>query len=169
MHDKQFDEDLNETERNAWLSFKRICNGFLRNHKAANYQDVVQELLTSHKAMGCNMSLKSHFLSHTWIFFKKIPANSVTNTVKDFTKTLCLLKSGTKASGLQVRWQIIAGHWRGMYLTPNTGESHTSQHFRGKFLPVSWACKVLFCTFKFLCIFETLRDRVILNTYPNSA
>jgi hypothetical protein len=25
MHDKQFDEDLNETERNAWLSFKRIC------------------------------------------------------------------------------------------------------------------------------------------------
>jgi len=25
MQDKQFNEDLNETERNAWLSFKRIC------------------------------------------------------------------------------------------------------------------------------------------------
>jgi len=25
MQDKQFDEDLNETERNAWLSFQRIC------------------------------------------------------------------------------------------------------------------------------------------------
>jgi len=24
MEDKQFDEDLNETKRNAWLSFKRI-------------------------------------------------------------------------------------------------------------------------------------------------
>jgi len=24
MQDKQFDEDLNETERNAWLLFKRI-------------------------------------------------------------------------------------------------------------------------------------------------
>jgi hypothetical protein len=23
MQDKQFDEDLNETERNAWLSFKK--------------------------------------------------------------------------------------------------------------------------------------------------
>ena len=34
--DKQFDEDLNETERNAWLSFKRICKDFLGNHKAAN-------------------------------------------------------------------------------------------------------------------------------------
>jgi len=35
---KQFDGDLNETERNAWLSFKRICKDFLGNHKAANYQ-----------------------------------------------------------------------------------------------------------------------------------
>jgi len=47
MQDKQFGEDLNETERNAWLSFKRICKDFLGNHKTANYQDVVQDLLTS--------------------------------------------------------------------------------------------------------------------------
>ena len=62
MQDKQFDEDLNETGRNAWLSFKRICKNFSGNHKTANYQDVVQDLLTSYKAMGCNMSLKIHFL-----------------------------------------------------------------------------------------------------------
>jgi hypothetical protein len=37
LQDKQFDEDLNETEGNAWLSFKRICKDFLGNHKAANY------------------------------------------------------------------------------------------------------------------------------------
>ena len=42
MQDNQFDEDLHETERNAWLSFKRICKDFLGNQKAANYQDVVQ-------------------------------------------------------------------------------------------------------------------------------
>ena len=29
MQDEQFDEDLNETESNAWLSFKRICKDFL--------------------------------------------------------------------------------------------------------------------------------------------
>ena len=29
MQDNQFDENLNETERNAWLSFKRICKVFL--------------------------------------------------------------------------------------------------------------------------------------------
>jgi len=62
MQDKQFDEDLNEAERNAWLSFKRICKDFLGNHKAVNHQDIVQDLLTLYKAMGCNMSLKIHFL-----------------------------------------------------------------------------------------------------------
>jgi len=56
MQDKQFDEDLNETERSAWLSFKRISKDFVGNHKAANYRDVVQDLLTSYKAMGCNES-----------------------------------------------------------------------------------------------------------------
>ena len=69
--DKQFDEDLNETERSSWLSFKRISKDFLRNHKAANYQDVVQDLLTSYKAMGYNMSRKSTFCSPTRIFPRK--------------------------------------------------------------------------------------------------
>jgi len=51
MQDKYFAEDLNETERNAWLSFERIYKNFLGNHKAANYQDVVQDMLTSYKEL----------------------------------------------------------------------------------------------------------------------
>jgi len=69
MQDKQFDEGLNETERNAWLKIKWICKDFLGNHKAANYQDIAQDLLTSYKAMGCNMSLKIHFLKSHLDFF----------------------------------------------------------------------------------------------------
>jgi len=71
MQDKQFDEDLNETGRNARLSFERVCKDFLGNHKAANYKDVVQDLLTSYKAMGCNMSLKIHFLESHLDFFPR--------------------------------------------------------------------------------------------------
>jgi len=71
MQDKQFDEDLNETERNAWLSFKRICKDFLGNHKTANYQYIVQDLLTSYKAVGCNMNLKIHFLESHLNFFSE--------------------------------------------------------------------------------------------------
>jgi len=110
MQDKQFDEDLNETERNAWLSFKRICKDFLRNQKAANYQDAVQELLTSYKAMGCNMSLKIHFLEPHLDFFPENPGEVSDEQGGDFTKTFWLWKNGTMASGPQVCWQTIAGH-----------------------------------------------------------
>jgi len=72
MQDKHFDEDLNGTERNAWLFLKRILKDFLGNHKAANYQDVLQDLLTSYKAVGCNMSLKIHFLESHLVFSQKI-------------------------------------------------------------------------------------------------
>ena len=71
MQDRQFNEDLNETGRNAWLPFKRICKDFLGNHKAAKYQDVLQDLLTSYKSMGCNMSLKIHFLKSHLDFFSE--------------------------------------------------------------------------------------------------
>jgi len=69
MQDKQFDEDLNEAQRNAWLSFKRICKDCLGNHKGANDQDVVQDLLTLYKAMGFSMSLNIHFLESRLDFF----------------------------------------------------------------------------------------------------
>jgi len=110
MQDKQFDQDLNETERNAWLSFQRICKDILRNHKAANYQDVVRDLSTSYNATGCNTSLKFHFLESHLDFSQKNSAKSVTNTAKDFAKILWLRKCGTKASGPQVCWQTVAGH-----------------------------------------------------------
>ena len=43
--------------------------GLLRNHKAANYQGIVQDMLTSYKAMGCNISPKIHFLESHLDFF----------------------------------------------------------------------------------------------------
>jgi hypothetical protein len=69
MQDRQFDEDLNETKRNAWLSFKRICKDFLGNRKAANNQNVVQDLLISYKAVRFNMNLKIQFLESHLDFF----------------------------------------------------------------------------------------------------
>jgi hypothetical protein len=57
MQDILYNIDLNETKINAWLIFKTICKDLLGNQKAAKYQDAVQDLLTSYKAMGYNMSL----------------------------------------------------------------------------------------------------------------
>ena len=56
-----------------------ICKDSLRNHKAANYQDVMQGLSTLYKAMGCNLSLKIHFLESQLVLSQKISAKPVTN------------------------------------------------------------------------------------------
>ena len=110
IQDKRFDEDLNETERNAWLCFTRICKDFLGNHKAANYQDVLQDLLTSYKAMGYNMSLNIPFLESHLEFFPENLGEVSDEHGERFHKIFWLWKSGTKTSGPKVCWQTIAGH-----------------------------------------------------------
>ena len=42
---------------------------FLENRKAPNYREIVGELLQSYQDMGCNMSLKIHFLDSHLDFF----------------------------------------------------------------------------------------------------
>ena len=54
---------------NSGIYFEKVSNGFLGNFKAANFRDLVQDLLDSYKRLECNMSLKMHFLfSHLDLF-----------------------------------------------------------------------------------------------------
>jgi len=106
---------------------------------------------------------KSTFWNHTWIFFFPEYLGEVSDEHGErFHQDIMAMEKRYQGKWtLSILWQTIAGHWRGMYLTPDTAESHKPQHFRVR--------KVLFCTFKFLCSFETLPDRKTLYTYLNSA
>ena len=106
MQDRQFDEDLNETERNAWLSQEDL-QGLLRKSQSSELSgccagpvDFVQSYGMQYESEYPPSGVTLGVLSH------KISAKSVTNTVKDFTKTLWLWKSSVP----QVCWQTIAGH-----------------------------------------------------------
>jgi hypothetical protein len=55
-------------------AFKNVIKNFWGNHKTENYHKIVSDLLTAYKAMGCNMSLKVHFLD---FFPEKLGAVSV--------------------------------------------------------------------------------------------
>ena len=69
LDDAVFERTLTPVEKNAWLAFKSVCVNFLGNYRAENYRDLVEDLLRAYKLMGCNMSLKIHFLhSHLDIF-----------------------------------------------------------------------------------------------------
>jgi hypothetical protein len=51
------------------LNACHVIKIFLGNHKAENYHEIVSDLLTAYKPMGCNMSIKVHFLGSHLNFF----------------------------------------------------------------------------------------------------
>ncbi|UYV76697.1 hypothetical protein LAZ67_14001794 [Cordylochernes scorpioides] len=65
----KFQNSLNEVEAAAWNSFRNVCKNFLGSVKVENYRDIINNLLLSYKALGCNMSLKIHFLHSHLDFF----------------------------------------------------------------------------------------------------
>jgi hypothetical protein len=69
MGDKMFEDGLHPVERTAWRALKSVIRNFLGNNKAENFRYIVEEMLQSYKDMGCNMSLKIHFLDSHLDFF----------------------------------------------------------------------------------------------------
>lgn len=56
-------------EKAAWTAFVSVTSNFLGNNKAPNYKEVVEQLLKTYRNLGCNMSLKIHFLHSHLDFF----------------------------------------------------------------------------------------------------
>jgi hypothetical protein len=71
IKDEYFDRLLQGDEKSAWDSFKSVVNGFLGNRRAQNYKELVNNLLQSYQKLGCNMSLKIHFLHSHLDFFPR--------------------------------------------------------------------------------------------------
>jgi hypothetical protein len=49
---------LNTTEKRAWDSFECACSSFLEIKMSENYVEIVEELLSTHRVLGCNKSSK---------------------------------------------------------------------------------------------------------------
>jgi hypothetical protein len=66
MYNSMHKATSNPTEKAVWNSFKMVTA------KAESYSDTVKEKLDAFKKMGCNMSLKMHFLSLHIDFLQQI-------------------------------------------------------------------------------------------------
>ncbi|ESN93095.1 hypothetical protein HELRODRAFT_165255 [Helobdella robusta] len=69
VKDPAFDEVLKGQEKEAWESLKGVICGFLGNRRDDNYIQLVTVLLQKYHQLGCNMSLKIHFLHSHLDFF----------------------------------------------------------------------------------------------------
>ena len=68
LRDEVFERIVTGKEQRARHAFREVITGFLGNRSAGNYKDV-EKLLSSYQKLGCNMSLKIHFLSSHLDFF----------------------------------------------------------------------------------------------------
>lgn len=62
VNDPGFVDSMSEGERRAWTSFVLVVRNFLGNHKAQNYAELVNNMLINFRDLGCNMSIKVHYL-----------------------------------------------------------------------------------------------------------
>jgi len=69
IKDEYFDSLLQGDENAAWDNFKFVVKGFLGNSRDQNYEELVNNLLQNYQKLGCNMSLKIHFLHSHLDFF----------------------------------------------------------------------------------------------------
>ncbi|GBN84852.1 hypothetical protein AVEN_256417-1 [Araneus ventricosus] len=62
MKNLVFESKLSKKEAAAWTSFKELEKKLLRKSQSRKLRQIVNNLLKGYKTMGCNMSLKIHFL-----------------------------------------------------------------------------------------------------------
>ena len=62
INDEDFIDSMLEEEKNPWTAFVDVVRNFLGNQKVENYEEMVRRLLRSYHQLGCNMSIKIHFL-----------------------------------------------------------------------------------------------------------
>lgn len=62
INDTNFSSSMTSLELLAWNSFVEVTKNFLGNHKSSNYSEIVNNMLENFKNLGCNMSVKVHYL-----------------------------------------------------------------------------------------------------------
>ena len=73
IRDQAFERDITDDKQRAWNAFRDVDTSFLGYRRAFNYKYLVEELLTSYQILGCNMSVKIHFLnSHVDFFLENV-------------------------------------------------------------------------------------------------
>ena len=63
IRDDQFVAKMTALERAAWLSFVAVIQNVLGKNKVENYSELVNRMLFAFRDLGCNMSIKLHFLN----------------------------------------------------------------------------------------------------------
>ena len=160
FRDEMFDNLLQGDEKKAWDAFRLVSTNFLGNVRAENYKELVEDMLSMYHKLGCNMSLKIHFLHSHLDFFPTTAAWLVMSTVNVFTKTLQLWRHDIRETGPLPCWLTTVGRSPEIILSSYTRDRQSSVGSRSRPLLLH-----VICTYCSMTI-ETIAD--FLEIVPNS-
>ena len=121
IKDEYSDKLLQGDKKAAWDSFKNVVKGFLGNRRAQNH-DLVNNLLHSYQKLGCNMSIKIHFLHSHLDFSQRIVLQWMVNMGNVYIKTFLQWRRNIKGNGTGLCSPTTAGVWQVMSLPWNTSD-----------------------------------------------
>ena len=122
---------MTDVEKTAWEAFVSVVRNFLGNKKSEDYKQLVQSMIESFQVLGCNMSIKMHFLnSH----LEQFPANL--GDVSDEQGERFHQDIKTMEERYQGRWDIhMVADYCWSIQRDCTGRRHTRKSLKPKFVP----------------------------------
>ena len=122
---------MSDFEKNAWLSFKDVVKNLHENTRASKYTEIVQKLLESYKTLGCNMSIKLHYLHCHLASFSEYLGAVSDEQCEWFHQDLKVMEES-----YQGRWNVhmMADYcWSIKRFSPQV--EHSRKSYKHKFLP----------------------------------
>jgi hypothetical protein len=101
LSDATFKSTMFGREKTAWQAFRDVVTKFLGNTKYPDYTSIVNKVLDAFKDLGCNMSLKLHFLHSHLEYFDENHGYLSEGQGERFHK--CVKKIGRRYQG---RWNM---------------------------------------------------------------
>ena len=136
MQDEIFILSMNPLEADAWWGFVGVVQNFLGNRRAANFEEVVQNMLDAYQNLGANISIKAHFLHN---HLDRFPANC--GDVSDEQGERFHQDFKEKETRYQGRWDarmMVDYCWSIKHENPKA--NHSGQSRKKKFLPKHCSC-----------------------------
>ena len=136
MQDEIFILSMNPLEADAWWGFVGVVQNFLGNRRAANFEEIIQNMLDAYQHLGANMSIKVHFLHN---HLDRFPAYC--GDVSDEQGERFHQDFKEKETRYQGRWDarmMVDYCWSIKHENPKA--NHSGQSRKKKFLPKHCSC-----------------------------
>ena len=101
IRDAKLGNSINKVKLEEWKAFVLVVKNFLGNNKDSNYTELVTNSLTDYRNLGCNMSIKMHYLFSPMDRFPEDLVSMSDEQGEIFHRTQKRWRQGIRDAGLQ--------------------------------------------------------------------